>query len=162
MERVTTLLHSQEYREHVQKIYDKERQRSFCKHDFHHFLDVARLSWIFLLQDGIEYLKDVVYAAALLHDIGRWKEYNGEGCHAQLSAELALPLLINAGYSPQERKIIVDAISEHRQQEEDFFSTPLSTALRKADKYSRLCFKCSSQVQCRKFDDMPQNKQLFF
>ena len=36
-----------------------------------HFLDVARLAWIAGLEQGLGLDKEIVYAAALLHDIGK-------------------------------------------------------------------------------------------
>ncbi len=49
-----------------------EEGRRFCHHDMGHFLDVARLAMIFNLQQGLSVSKEMIYAAALLHDIGRW------------------------------------------------------------------------------------------
>lgn len=162
MQRVKALLQSSAYQDHLRKINEWESQRAFCKHDFSHFLEVARLSWIFLLQEGEDYKRDVVYAAAFVHDIARWKEYKGEGCHALLSAELAEPLLTMCGFSSHEKGIILNAVKEHRQQEMEVFSSSLSRILRKADKHSRLCYKCNVREKCRKFNEMPQKHQLIY
>lgn len=162
MERVNRLMVSPAYREHLETIEKKEADRVFCKHDFAHCLEVARLCWIFLLENGIDYSRDVVYSAALLHDIGRWMEYDGGGCHAGLGARLADPLLVHAGYSWEERKLITDAIAEHRKKKHEVFTSSLSYYLRKADKYSRLCYDCPAGEACYKKDDMPQGRLLLY
>ncbi len=162
MERVNRLLASPAYREYLQRIEDKEAGRPFCPHHFHHCLDVARLCWIFLLEEGIQCARDVVYGAALLHDIGRWLEYQGGGCHAARGAELADPLLVQAGYNEEERRLIRDAIAAHRGKAVGASSSPLSDFLRKADKYSRLCFQCNAWEDCYKRDVMPQGRELLY
>ena len=43
-----------------------------------HLLDVARLAWIFNLEANQEISKERIYAAALLHDIGRHIQYETE------------------------------------------------------------------------------------
>ena len=162
MERVHCLIASPVYRDYLKLIGEKEAARIFCKHDFAHSLDVARLCWIFLLENGAGYTRDLVYGAALLHDIGRWMEYNGEGCHASRGAQLAEPLLVRAGYDLAERKLITDAIAEHRKKEHEVFASSLSYYLRKADKNSRLCYDCSARGDCYKQDEMPQSRQLLY
>ena len=162
MDRVNRLLASPAYREYLQRIEEKEVGRPFCPHHFHHCLDVARLCWIFFLEEGIDGAKDVVYGAALLHDIGRWLEYEGGGCHAARGAELADPLLAQAGYDEGERRLIINAIAAHRGKVADAPSSPLSVFLQKADKYSRLCFQCTAWDDCYKRDEMPQGRQLLY
>ncbi|MGI6684337.1 MAG: HD domain-containing protein [Bacillota bacterium] len=62
----------------------QEINREFCCHQMQHALDVARIYYILFLekyQDGIssdlknmsvDQTKELIYATALLHDIGRW------------------------------------------------------------------------------------------
>ena len=162
MERVNRLVAFPEYRDYLSKIEEKEAERPYCPHHFAHCLDVARLCWIFLLEEGIDYSREVVYGAALLHDIGRWQEYDGHECHARRGAELAGPLLVQAGYNPEERRLVLDAVAEHRRKAGQEFSSSLSYFLRKADKYSRLCFRCTAWNDCHKKDEMPQGRQLLY
>ncbi len=163
MERLHRIWVSPLYRDYLSKIEEREKDRLFCKHDFAHGLEVARLSWIFSLEEGVVYAKDLVYAAAFLHDIGRWMEYDDHTrCHAHASAELAESLLTEAGYSAYEKKLIKDAVREHRQGEEKLYSSPLSVFLRKADKYSRLCFQCSFCNLCYKSEKMPHSQRLIY
>jgi uncharacterized protein len=162
MEKIRLILDSPVYRDCLRKIEEREQSRPFCKHGFSHFTDVARLAWIFVLEEKEGYSRSLVYAAALLHDLARWQEYDGEGCHALLSAQLAEPLLLGAGYLLWERELIINAIKEHRRGEDDVYSSPLSRLISKADKYSRLCFQCHSRNDCYKCSKMPHDRQLFY
>ncbi len=162
MKRANLLLQAPAYRDYMEKISRAELERAFCRHDLHHCLEVARLCWLFLLEAGADYPREVVYGAALLHDIGRWMEYRGQGCHAGLGAKLAEPLLTGAGYTEPERELITAAISEHRREEDAVFSSSLSYYLRQADKYSRPCFTCAVGEDCYKKDQMPQCRELFY
>jgi uncharacterized protein len=177
MERINLLLSSSLYRDYLAKVEEKEKDRVFCKHGFSHSLDVARLCWIFILENGLDYARDIVYAAALLHDLGRFLEDNAQAaqaapaaaanatstaCHAVHSARLAGPILAEAGYSPHERKLITDAIAGHRKKEDEVFVSELSRLLSKADKYSRLCGECPAAAACYKIGEMPQRNRLLY
>ena len=63
------------WRKSVVCITQLEASREFCRHDVTHFLDVARLAWIENLERGLGVSKEEIYAAALLHDIGRHLQY---------------------------------------------------------------------------------------
>lgn len=183
VERINLLLSSSLYRDYLAKVEEKEKDRVFCKHGFSHSLEVARLCWIFILENGLNYARDVVYAAALLHDLGRFLEDNAQAapaapaapatpaaaanatstaCHADHSARLAGPILAEAGYSPHERKLITDAIAGHRKKEDEVFASELSRFLSKADKYSRLCGECPAAAACYKIGEMPQRNRLLY
>jgi len=162
MERVNRLLAAPAFGEHLARIEKMETQRPFCRHHLAHGLDVARLCWIFLLEAGEAVPRDVVYGAALLHDLGRGLEDDATGCHAARSAELAGPLLETAGYTGEERRLMADAIREHRREVGENFSSPLAYYLRRADKHSRLCFQCSARQACYKLEEMPQGRELLY
>lgn len=67
-----------EYQNLLSEIEDLEKERVYCKHDLAHFMDVARIASLIWIEEGssVELNKDIIYAAALLHDIGRVIEYN--------------------------------------------------------------------------------------
>ena len=71
MERVNRILKNHTYQDCLQQIYRLEAGRIFCGHDMTHFLDVARLAYIFNLEENLQIEKERIYAAALLHDVGR-------------------------------------------------------------------------------------------
>ena len=152
MARVNQLLGHQDYLYYLEKIDDLEEKRPFCKHGFEHGLNVARIAYGYLLEKGEATLsKEAIYAAAFLHDIGRWVEYETGEDHSKVSAHLALPLLEACGFDPETVQIILTGIREHRQHSSDNL-TLLGEALALADDWARDCRHCSAQNQCHKFD----------
>ena len=118
MERVDRILRHPVYRNCLLRVEEYERDRIFCRHQTEHFLDVARIAWILNLEErkGIE--KDVVYAAALLHDIGRYVQYMDGTPHEKASARIAPDILRDCGYTEAESGRILGAIEAHRSREE--------------------------------------------
>ena len=41
------------YQEHYRKLQKLERERELCCHTLEHFLDVARLTYIYALEEGL-------------------------------------------------------------------------------------------------------------
>lgn len=124
-----------------------EAERCFCHHDMVHFLDVARIAMIFNLEEELSIPKDIIYGAALLHDIGRARQYADGTPHEEESARLAPEILNRCGYDNKETTVIVDAIRNHRNkqiQEE----RSLRGILYRADKMSRACFCCKAEAEC--------------
>jgi len=152
MARVNQLLEHEDYIRYIDKIDKLERERLFCKHGYEHGLNVARIAYAYMLEQGEAILlKEAVYAAALLHDIGRWVEYETGEDHAEVSARLALPLLETSGFTPVTVQMILTGIREHRKHCEDHLSL-LGEALALADDWARDCRRCSAQGQCYKFN----------
>lgn len=155
MERVNKILNHHLFKEYLEKNRIAEEDRRFCRHDMGHFLDVARLGMIFALQgahkaddnDKAEVPEELIYAAALLHDIGRWKQYEDGTPHERASAELAPEILSDCGFTAQETARIVTAISDHRN-EAVKEERSLSGILYRADKMSRSCFCCETEQEC--------------
>ena len=58
--------------------------------------------------------RELIYAAGLLHDIGRWQEYEEGIRHEIASADLASRILCECGYNEQEIEEIRRAILNHR------------------------------------------------
>ena len=101
MEKVNRIIFDDQYRLYLLKNKALEEDRSFCHHNFEHLLTVARLTYLLLLEKECRFIsKEMAYSAGLLHDIGRWKEYQGEGDHAGHSAALAESILERAGFKP--------------------------------------------------------------
>ncbi len=85
MERIEKILSDPQYRFYCEKNQKWEQSRVFCKHDMEHFWQTARVAYILYLESKDEddklsggKVKEMLYAAALLHDIGRFKEYEDE------------------------------------------------------------------------------------
>ena len=84
MERVNRILEHDGYQECLRKNETAEKDRRFCRHDMAHFLDVARIAWILNLQEEAGAEQELIYAAALLHDCGRWRQYEDGTPHEKI------------------------------------------------------------------------------
>lgn len=129
------------YKKLLKNIELAEKDRIFCLHGAEHALDTARIAYIIALEEKLPYCKDIVYAAALLHDIGR---YNSEKEHHKAGADFAREIMADCGYGEQETKAVVTAVANHRQ----CGSEGLSSLLYRADKLSRNCFNCKGYDEC--------------
>lgn len=144
MERVNRILNNPIYREYLKKIERYEVDRIFCRHNIEHFLDVARIAYIMVLEQGLKISKEVIYAIALLHDVGRWIQYEKDIPHEQASAELSKELLDDSGFTTEEKKIILDGIISHRKADDDI----INNIIYDSDKLSRKCFTCKASSLC--------------
>ena len=156
MERIAAILSNKDYIKNFRKNIKAEADRIFCKHDMDHFLDVARIAYIINLEECLGYRKDIIYAAALLHDIGKWRQYREAIPHAQASACLAQEILLQCGFCENETEIIVEAILNHsRRTTED---RSFRYLLYKSDKLSRKCFLCPASKECNWENKMKNNE----
>lgn len=147
MNRCNKIMQHASYQQYYNQIEACEKDRIFCHHDMVHFLDVARIAWIIALEEQIPVKKELLYAASLLHDIGRHMQYLEQIPHEKASAELALAILVDCGFDIDEQQIIVDAICNHRNAAIAEEKT-LRGILYRADKKSRGCFCCKAEKEC--------------
>lgn len=159
MERINRIIGHPLYQEYLKRISDWEKDREFCRHNTVHFMDVARIAMILNEQDDYKIEKECIYATALLHDIGRWQQYETGICHARASAQLASAILEDCGFSPVECERILSAISTHRQ-EEVKEQKNLNGLLYRADKLSRPCYFCEQEKNCN-WKDGKKNLEIF-
>lgn len=150
--RIQAIIEDKAYKKYYKKNTEAEKKREFCKHDMTHFMDVARIAIILNEKAGGVADEELIYATALLHDIGRFKQYEKSIPHEQASAELAPDILVRCGFDSDESAKIVKAILEHRNKEvKDELS--LAGLIYRADKLSRPCFACAAQKNCNWKDD---------
>lgn len=147
MKRVNRIIGHSLWQEAAEEIRRLEEGRIFCGHDTQHFLDVARIAYIEALERGIPIPKDMIYAAALLHDIGRHRQYEEGIPHEEASGDLAARILPDCGFSSTETEEILRAIRQHRDPE-TAGGDDLAGLLYRADKKSRACMFCKAQGQC--------------
>jgi putative nucleotidyltransferase with HDIG domain len=146
MERVNKLYNLPEYQE-AQKIIDRhEQDRIFCRHDHQHSLDVARLMYIFRKESGVDIDVELMYAAALMHDIGRALQYIDAVPHHAAGAEMSAQWLPKCGFTEEETEAVVEAVQDHRQIYQE--GPTLKTLLYAADKASRPCYSCGARFMC--------------
>ena len=122
----------------MEEIEAAESGRIYCRHDFTHLMDVARIAYI-------------------LSDIGRSKEYTDGIPHDEAGASIAEEILKRSSYSEKEREAIITAIRDHRghyvPEEASGLIERLSYVIKRADKESRLCMICDARDTCKWPDD---------
>lgn len=161
MKRVELLINDSLYQQYMKCNLEEEMEPKFCQHDFGHHLNVARIAYILVLEhNDLNYFikecglsgklaaKEVIYAAGLLHDIGKWKEYKEGIDHASYGASLSRDILARAFFNHNEVDIISRAVFEHRNISVDM--SFLGERLHRADNLSRICSKCPDLEQCPK------------
>lgn len=147
MDRIDRLIKNDDYRRCMESVERAEKERRFCLHGIEHGLDVARISYIINLENQLGYDKEVIYAMALLHDIGRAKEYADNMPHHEAGAEIAGNILRQSGFDEREIGDICQAIASHKKPCEDKVCG-LKQLLYSADKLSRSCFDCKAYSDC--------------
>lgn len=156
MNRVNCILKDNDFKIYQAKNQEREINRVFCHHDMNHLLDVCRVAWILNLEENLGISKEIIYAAGLLHDIGRWQEYDTGKDHAEVSSELATPILQRCGFKDTECEEIIDAIANHRNKEH---KNNLNRIIYRSDKISRPCFCCNNRSLCKRFQKYCDNRQ---
>ena len=145
MTRVQAIWQHPLYQEHLTALTRLESDRIFCRHTPEHFLDVARLAYIFALERNLDCSRELIYCTALLHDIGRARQYEDGTPHDEAGAAIAGQILNELGFSMEEMEAIIAAIRGHRAQTDP---TVLGKLLYTADKSSRNCFSCKAEPEC--------------
>jgi putative nucleotidyltransferase with HDIG domain len=125
-----------------------EAQRCFCHHDIEHICAVARIAMLMNLEENLGLAKDMVYAAALLHDCGRFEQYIRGIPHDEAGAAIASSVLPECGYEENEIASIVAAITSHRGASEKKRESVLADVIYRADKMSRNCAFCKVYEEC--------------
>lgn len=158
MPRVDAIWANPLFQENLAAIEAAEAQRVYCRHGLSHLLDVARTAWIINLGGGFGLARDVVYAAALLHDIGHAAEYSEGISHDVAGVEIARRILgtvvAEQRFSSAEAEAIVKAVRGHRADvdavscEFSSLSSRLACVIAEADHRSRPCFACSACATC--------------
>lgn len=143
------------FRRHLSNIVKLEAGRIFCRHGVDHLLDVARIMWIRNLEDDMGFDREVVYATALLHDIGKDEQYESGISHDVVSESVAAAILDgmpeDLAFDEADVSAIKTAIMGHRRLRAN--SQPLERLLYAADKASRPCFACPARNACNWSDD---------
>ncbi|MCR4716087.1 MAG: HD domain-containing protein [Lachnospiraceae bacterium] len=141
-------------------IEGSERTREFCKHDITHLLDVARIAYIICLEKKLDIPKYAVYAAALLHDIGRGREYTDGTPHELAGIRLAMIVLEDIGLEEEDIRLISDAIGNHRDVNVTA-NDDLAGILYTADKLSRRCYRCDAYDNCN-WEESKRNETIVY
>lgn len=159
MKRIGLLLQDSLYNEYLQRNVLEEMEHQFCRHDINHLFAVAQMTFSLMLNnnDGEIFLeetgtdsqaaaKEVIYAAGLLHDIGKWKEYRDGEDSAACSARLSRAILPRALFTPDEIAIICRAIGEQRNISKDM--SLLGEKLYRGNNLARINSECRCNEEC--------------
>lgn len=139
-------------------IQSAEITREFCCHQMPHLLDVARIAYIRTLEESLGFTKELIYATALLHDIGKAKQYEEGIPHEIAGKEIAAEILADIPlFSEADKATIIRAICEHRRMSEDM--SVLGRLLYESDKRSRACYVCPTKEMCN-WDDQKKNRTI--
>ncbi len=145
----------------LHRLEELEETRIFCRHQTEHLLDVARIAYILNLEGGLGLSRDLIYTAALLHDIGKSRQYEEGIPHETASAALAERILSDMpsdlAFTAEEQLQILTAIRGHRKPRSG--AGPLESLLYKSDKMSRTCFACPAEPECN-WDSAKKNTEI--
>lgn len=147
MDRIDKILNHKLFLYHLKENEAAETDRRFCRHNMSHFLDVARIGALINAEEGLGMDREWIYAAALLHDLGRHLQYENGIPHAEASALIAPEILNECGFDNKTTSVIISAISTHGKKKEAE-AEPLGALLYRADKASRACFYCGAEAEC--------------
>ena len=147
MERIDKILNHDLFLKNLDLNNKAEAERRFCRHNMVHFLDVARIARIINCEEQLGIELPIVYATALLHDIGKHLQYAEGIPHEKASAAIAPKILEECGFDAKETGVIIEAILNHRNAVVAE-QRNLNGLLYRADKASRACFACEAKAEC--------------
>lgn len=159
MQRVQKICQHPVWKEKMAELAQLEKDRVFCKHGIEHLLDVARLAYIENLEEHCGIDKECIYAAALLHDVGKGLQYTQKIPHEKGGIEFASVILTDCGFDAQESKEILEAIAGHRDVSNKECKN-LPGMLYRADKHSRMCGFCKVCNLCN-WSEEKKNYNIF-
>lgn len=157
MDRFNSILNDQKYIYYLKINKKFEKERKFCKHNLKHFLDVARIGQIINLEENLGFEKEIIYTTAILHDIGKWVQYENGTPHEIASWEIAKDFLENYKFNKNEIELIKQGILGHRHKKSEGFSKLIYIA----DKRSRLCITCKAKDECN-WSDEKKNLEIYY
>ena len=188
MRRIEDIMTHREFVELQAQIDAAEHDRRFCRHDLTHLLDVARILCILTFEDrftasptiegenALALNREIIYAAALLHDLGRARQYQDGTDHHQTGAEIAGRILPDCGFSVSETHRISEAIAQHAKNpgcspvsvhevgldgQMSAGCSDLAVLLYRSDKLSRRCFACAAYDDCY-WSEENKNKRVLY
>lgn len=159
MDQVNKIMNNSLYLSCIKKIEELEQRRIYCKHNTAHFMDVARIAYIMNLENNLLIDKKLIYATALLHDVGRHEQYLYQVPHEEAGSRISREILKQCDFLDEEIETIVDAISTHRNVKVTE-NMNLNSIIYKADKISRSCFLCKARETCN-WDITKKNMQIY-
>ncbi|MCC8159999.1 MAG: HD domain-containing protein [Oscillospiraceae bacterium] len=147
MRRCSRILENEIFLKTLSLINEAEKDRIYCNHGIEHLLDVARAGYITALENGLDIKKELIYAAALLHDMGRYAQYTGAEEHHAAGAKIAAQILPECGFDEKETAEIISAVKAHGSMSGK--TETLADVIAEADKKTRMCMLCAASDTCK-------------
>ena len=117
-------------------LIEEEARKAFLNapptHDFLHTKRVLNLCFHIGEEEGGD--AEILYAAAMLHDIARFEADRDGRCHAEMSAEMSAEILPRAKFPHSKIRGVLHCISTHRFRGDNPPETPEAKILFDADK----------------------------
>lgn len=161
MKRVNAIWEHPVFQAYYKRLQELEADRIFCRHQLEHLLDTARIAYIQNLEEHLGLEKEWIYAASLLHDVGKCCQYEEGIPHEVASAQIAEKILRTLPneqcFTEEEIRQIVTAVKGHRKARENM--EPLEKLLCESDKKSRLCYACPAEKLCS-WSEEKKNKEI--
>ncbi len=150
MPRLNAVVNHELYQMYYKRIQECEEDRIFCCHQMNHLLDVARIACIKNLEEGLGFDRELIYVAAVLHDIGKSFQYRQQIPHEIAGEKIARQILESLPngftFTDEEKELICLAVKGHRRRHEHM--QPVEELFYESDKRSRMCLFCKAEKQC--------------
>ncbi len=147
MKRLDRIIHHPVFQQELERLEFYEKDRIYCRHNLEHLLAVARTAQILNLERQANIPQDVLYAASLLHDIGRACQYATGQPDRQPGVMLAEKTPKDAAFTPAQPNELLDCGQHHHGR--PWGGTDLVSILSEADTRSRPCFSCLAAESCK-------------
>lgn len=161
MPRLNAVINHELYQKYYERIRSCETDRIFCCHQMNHLLDVARIAYIKNLEEDLGYDKELIYTAAVLHDIGKSFQYREQIPHEIAGEKVARRILESlpeeVRFTEEEKELICIAVKGHRRRREGM--QPIETLFYESDKRSRMCLYCAAEKKCN-WDKEEKNMEI--
>ena len=121
--------------------------------ELRHGICVSNLAYCVAKQLGLyEDQCHELAVAGLLHDIGRFRQYEAGIPHEEAGVQLAEEILKDCGFDQSEQEQVLELIRGHRTRQK---AGSLPELFYRVDKLSRNCFSCPAEEKC----DWPKEKK---
>ena len=146
LKRISEILLNKKFIHYMNLIDKYEKDRIFCKHSFEHLVKTAEICYNLSCEYNIDEKKDIIFAAAFMHDLGRAYEYKDGISHEEHSIRISKEILSECEFNQSEIQKICETIGSHRKKcgNPDTFSDIFYLA----DKFSRNCPECLAYDDC--------------